>query len=69
MHDAHAVAVANRVDDGPNALARISLRKLVSFQDGVEQLAALHEFHNEAPMPFILVDVIQTNDVRVVNLL
>ena len=63
------MAVSDRVDDDGDAVACVTLGELFGGQDPVKKFAALHELHDEAPGALVLVDVIQSNNVWMINLL
>ena len=55
MQDPKFVAITNSIDQIAYAGARIRLRKLVSREDFVEQLASLHPLHDEAVVALVLI--------------
>ena len=63
------MTVLQRIDDALDAVTRVSLRELLNRQYLIKKLAALHQLHNKAPVTFVLEDIVQSDDVRVVDLL
>ncbi len=56
------------VSDRFDSFSGLKLRELLFLTNHDEEFSTLHQFHDEAPVTLVLIDVDQFDDVRVINL-
>lgn len=67
MDDSLSVAVDDCIEDWHHKRVHVFLVKRILFQKLLEELASLHQLHDKAVVPLVLISVNKLNDVGVVN--
>ena len=68
MHNIKFVAINDSINDGGNRLSCFYLIELLSVENLLKQLAALHQVHDKAVMALVLESVYHLDYVGMVNL-
>lgn len=66
MQDAVIVAVLYSLDKVVDAYAHIVFRRLVSAENSMQEVATSHIVKDETDMSLVLVQIVHSDDVRVV---